>query len=63
MKHSKAHYQSLNYNGYTWTGFWNKKHHFSKPEGKGFACIKATEEDLENGNIEFFAEHNLSNEK
>jgi len=63
MKHPKSYYKNLpDYNGYKWIGFEKGKHIFSKKESKGYATIKATEEDLTNGNIEFMTEHGLSHE-
>jgi len=62
MKHPKSHYQSLpTYSGYKWFGFEKGKHLFQQKANKGYYSIKASEEDLENGNIEFMAEHGLSN--
>jgi hypothetical protein len=63
MLHLKSHYQSLNYNGYTWSGYWSKRHHFTKREGAGYLHIQCTEEQLTNGDIEFMCEHGLSYEK
>jgi hypothetical protein len=69
MKHIKAYYQILHQtkelNGFKWFGYCeNSKgeylHHFQKQEGKKWIEIKATEEDIENGNLEFMAKNNLS---
>ena len=66
MKQNKAHYQAMtnvNGSGYSWGGFWDRKHHFIKGDYKtGFLHIKANEQDLENGNIDFMTANNLSNE-
>lgn len=68
MKHPKAHYRAMNFNGYVWTG-WDADE--AKGEGRhcfqrgnyreGFTEILATDEDLENGNMEYFVQHGLSN--
>jgi hypothetical protein len=69
MKHIKAYYQILHetkeLNGFKWFGYCeNSKgeylHHFQKQDGKKWLEIKASEEDLENGNIEFMTLHHLS---
>lgn len=62
MAHPKSYYQDLpSYNGYKWIGFDKGKHLFQKKEGKGYSVIEALESDLTNGNIEFMAEHGLTN--
>jgi hypothetical protein len=62
MKHPKSYYQDLpSYSGYKWVGFDKGKHIFQKKEAKGYSVIEALESDLTNGNIEFMAEHGLTN--
>lgn len=51
MKKSKQYYKSFNIDGFTWRGFWDKMHHFVKKECAGYAEIKCTEQDIEDGNI------------
>lgn len=61
MKHNKEHYKSLTYNGYQWYGYVSGKHLFQKGDYRtGYKTIRCTEEMLENGDIEFMAEHDLS---
>jgi hypothetical protein len=61
MKHPKSYYKNLpTYNGYKWFGYENGKHLFSKKEGNGYSTIKAKEEDLNNGNIEFMTQYGWS---
>lgn len=62
MAHPKSYYQNLpSYSGYKWVGFDKGKHIFQKKEAKGYSVIEALESDLTNGNIEFMAEHGLTN--
>jgi len=62
MAHPKSYYQDLpSYSGYKWVGFDKGKHIFQKKEAKGYSVIEALESDLTNGNIEFMAEHGLTN--
>lgn len=60
MKQKKEYYQNLNYNDYTWSGFWNGLHHFIKQDGIRYKCINCTEEMLVNGDIKYMAEHDLT---
>lgn len=47
-------------NGYNWRYYEKGAHVFSKPENGKFAVIKAKQEDLTNGNIEYFTKHGIS---
>lgn len=51
MKHPKQFYKSLNYDGYTWSGFINGFHVFSRKEDDGYYMIKCREKDIEDNNI------------
>lgn len=59
----KSYYQALDYDGYKW-GFFEGIHHTfsrqSKGSAYGFEVIKATEDDLHNGNIEYFVANGMS---
>ena len=67
MKRKKAFYKSININGYTWRGFWNKLHHFVKRiddyknenYGKYIEC-SCNDADIENGNLNFMVVNNLT---
>jgi len=49
-----------NLNDFTW-GYCDKGLHvFSKRSNKGYEVIKAKDEDLTNGNIEYFTQHGIS---
>lgn len=61
MKHSKNYYKNLpKHNGYEWYSFDKGKHFFKKKEAKGYSVIKVTDKDIENGNFEFMAQHEMS---
>lgn len=68
MKHAKSHYQAMNYSGYIWGG-WDQdeakgegRHFFQRGNyADGFTVILATDEDLENGNMEYFVKYGVSN--
>jgi hypothetical protein len=51
MKQVKSYYQELNFDGYTWSGYWGDLHHFSKRENGLYCIINCNETDLEDGNI------------
>lgn len=51
MKNDKVTYQNIEINGFRWAGFWDKMHHFTKHEGKGWLEISCAENDIDNGNI------------
>lgn len=69
MKHPKAYYQNMKLaGGFTWCGWCpeeakGKGRHFfiSGNYREGFKEILATDEDIENGNLDFFIEHGYSN--
>lgn len=70
MYHIKAYYQILhdviNLNGFKWFGYCedstgNYFHHFQKQIGKKWIEIKATDDDITNGNIVFMTENMISN--
>jgi len=48
---NKKELQSLNIDGYTWSGFFNKMHTFTKKEKSGCYIIKCNTTDIKNGNI------------
>ena len=52
MKKAKVFYQSLNIDGFTWRGYWNKLHHFVKKECAGYLEIKCTDTDIQDGNLQ-----------
>ena len=70
MKHAKSYYMNLpTFNGFKWSGYWNEtdsqpKYHVFVSEAKVpttlYWYIKATDEDIENGNLEFMALNNLT---
>lgn len=50
-------------NGYKWSYYDNGKHAFvSGNNREGFKLINATDDDIENGNIQFMAKYGISNE-
>ena len=51
MKRDKLFYTTLNYDGFTWSGYWDKYHHFVKKENNGFLEIRCTDTDIEDGNL------------
>jgi len=51
MKQNKSFYQSLNFDGFTWSGFWDNLHHFVKKECAGYLEVKCTDDDIKNGNL------------
>lgn len=52
MKQKKRFYQSLNFDGYTWSGYWDNLHHFVKQKNEGgYWYIKCNDTDIEDGNI------------
>jgi len=51
MENKKSFYQSLNIDGYTWAGFWDNLHHFTKKVCNGWNCINCTDMDIKDGNI------------
>ena len=58
MKHKYANYSV---NGYSWFGFYDDFHHFSKLVSWGkYAYIKLLDLDMRNGNSEYMLEHDLS---
>jgi hypothetical protein len=60
MLHKKEHYKKLSYDGFSWYGFFDGLHHFSRKESKGYTEITCTEEMLTNGDIEFMVKHGLT---
>ena len=62
MIHSKEHYKTLSKDGYKWTGFWDKFHHFTKEVNnpRGYLTVACTDEDLTNGNFDFMIKHGLT---
>lgn len=53
MKHNKNHYRKINIDGFTWSGFWDGFHYFSKRQDSpyGYWQLKCTEGDIEDGNL------------
>ena len=64
MKNKKEYYKDLHkskdLNGFNWWGFIEGVHYFSKQEDVGFAEICCSEEQLDNGDIEFMCENGLT---
>jgi len=61
MKRNKDFYRSItNINGYYWVGYWDKFHHFVKQIGNKWAEIRATDTDIDNGNLDFFAKRGFT---
>ena len=61
MKQKKQFYQDLpTYNGFKWSGYWDKFHHFTKKVDNGYLEIKCTESDIESGNIIDMANYQVS---
>jgi hypothetical protein len=75
MAIDKEYYRKLGHNGYTWVGFWKGLHHFQKdcPPTRtpiseteaivtfgGTKHVSLTEEMLDNGNLQFMLERDLS---
>lgn len=58
----KSIYQSLNFDGYTWGCFEGKHHIFQRRlcNGGSYEVIRALEDDLHNGNMEYFVKNGLS---
>lgn len=60
-KYPKEHYRTIKANGFSWFGFLDGLHHFSKQRADGkYAQIRCREEQLENGDFEFMAENGLT---
>jgi hypothetical protein len=56
MKREKCFYQSMpNIYGFSWVGYWDNFHHFTKQIGDKWAEIRATDIDIDNGNLEDMA--------
>lgn len=51
MKKQKRYYQTLKFDGFTWSGFWDNFHHFIKKECRGYFEIRCTDIDIEDGNL------------
>ena len=51
MKKPKTYYQEIQTDGFSWSGYWDKLHHFIKREKAGCIHIRCTERDITNGNI------------
>lgn len=64
MKNSKYYYKSLhetkNLNGFRWWGFIDGIHNFSNKEVDGWINIECTDDNIENGDIEFMCEKGLT---
>lgn len=57
MKHATTHYQTLNFNGYTWSSFSNGAHYFKKlrKDGLGHWFFLVSDDDIDQGFAEFIA--------
>jgi|GEM_PF-4217944 len=60
MKHAKSYYQQIKINGYKWTGYWDRFHHFTIKEGGGYYEIRCTDTDIEDGNLLQMIEYGLT---
>ncbi len=60
MKHKKNHYRGMTVEGYKWQGYWDKFHHFVKKEDKGYLECRCTDQEIENGDLLFMIQHNLT---
>lgn len=50
----------MNIEGYEWRGYWDKFHHFVKKEDKGYLECRCKDVDIENGDLLFMIQHNLT---
>ena len=62
MKHDKSHYQGMEVDGFKWQGFWGGYHHFVKKDGKGYLETRATDKDIEDGNLKDMIKYGVSKE-
>jgi len=61
MENQKTFYQSLpNLDGFSWVGYWDKLHHFTKKIGNIYTHIQANEQDIKTGNLNDMIKHNLT---
>lgn len=62
MRHPKCHYMGLNHAGFSWGGFWDGHHVFTKRanDAGGFFEMKVLESDIEDGSWKFMAEKGLT---
>lgn len=61
MKREKWFYQSMpNIYGFSWSGYWDKYHHFTKQINGKWLEIRATDLDIDNGNLEDMARLSVS---
>jgi len=62
MKHEKYHYQGMEVDGFKWQGFWDGYHHFVKREGSKYVETRATDQDIEDGNLKDMIKYGVSKE-
>lgn len=60
MKNNKQYYQSLNIDGYTWSGYWSGFHNFTKKDGSNVAVVRCNDADIEDGNLQCMIQMGLS---
>lgn len=60
MHHNKEYYQSINIEGYTWSGFWNGFHNFTKKDGASIEVVRCSDRDIEDGNLKEMIQLGLS---
>lgn len=61
MKYSKEQCRLLEHVGYKFVGYWDDLYHFQKGDhSNGFLVLKCNQEDIENGNVKYMMEFNLS---
>ena len=64
MKNTKEYYEDLqkskDLNGFEWWVFIEGVHYFNKREGRGFVEVCCSEEQIDNGDIEFMCAKGLT---
>jgi len=62
MKHLKSFYRDLSHAGYSWGGFWDGHHVFTKSANNlgGVFEMKVLESDIDDGSWKFMAEKGLT---
>jgi hypothetical protein len=61
MQKEKTFYRSLpNLDGFSWVGYWDSFHHFTKKIGDKYAHIRSTEHDIKDGNIYSLIKYKLT---
>ncbi len=60
MTRKKPFYTGININGFTWSGWWDKFHHFVKRETGGYLEVRCTDQDIDDGNLAQMIEYGLT---